>query len=165
MLNIWIILHVEYIFTYLQACDFSGFFMISGFKKNLPLPQNFLERSSLYFSKPLVSSLWGCGESVHPPKLNIQEVQGALSSRPKWDPARYPFFRIFYFRQITPLFLVKQYAETFTGYWLVVVVSIHSLILMDALRDILPKVYIGLNQRIGFLSIPLPPKIIILKDL
>ena len=34
-------------------------------------------------SKPLVSCLWGCGESVNPPKLNIHEVQRALSTRPK----------------------------------------------------------------------------------
>ena len=31
-------------------------------------------------SKSLVSCLWGCGESVNPPKLYIQEVQRALSS-------------------------------------------------------------------------------------
>ena len=42
-------------------------------------------------SKPLVSCLWGSGEPVNPPKLNIQEVQGALSSRPKGDQACYPF--------------------------------------------------------------------------
>ena len=36
-------------------------------------------------SKPVVSCLSGCGESVNPPKLNIQEVQGALSCRPKGD--------------------------------------------------------------------------------
>ena len=44
-------------------------------------------------SKPLVSCLWGCGESVNPPKLNIQEVQGALSSRPKGDPGPLPIFQ------------------------------------------------------------------------
>ena len=32
------------IFYILQACDFSEFFLISGFFTNLPLPQNFLER-------------------------------------------------------------------------------------------------------------------------
>ena len=37
-------------------------------------------------SKPLVSCLLGCGESVNPPKFNTQEVQGALSSRLKGDP-------------------------------------------------------------------------------
>ena len=31
-------------------------------------------------SKPLVSCLWGCAESVNPPNLNIQDVRGALSS-------------------------------------------------------------------------------------
>ena len=35
-------------------------------------------------SKPLVSCLWCYVESVNSPKLNIQEVQGALSSRPSW---------------------------------------------------------------------------------
>ena len=54
-------------------------------------------------SKPLLSCLWGYGEYVNPPKLhvNIQEVQGALSSRPVGD----PFFRFFffYFCQTTPL--------------------------------------------------------------
>ena len=36
-------------------------------------------------SNHLVSCLWECGESVNPPKLNIQEVQGALSLKPKGD--------------------------------------------------------------------------------
>ena len=43
-------------------------------------------------SKPLVSCLWGCVEPVNPPNLNIQEVQGALSSRPKGDPGPLPIF-------------------------------------------------------------------------
>ena len=47
-------------------------------------------------SKPLVSCLWGCGESVNPPKLNIQEVQGALSSRPKGNPSLLPIFQDFF---------------------------------------------------------------------
>ena len=57
-----------------QACDLSGFFT------NLPLPQNLLERTEVatkegkkevacIVSKPLVSCLWGCGESVNPPKI------------------------------------------------------------------------------------------------
>ena len=29
-------------------------------------------------SKPLVSCLWLCGESVNPPKLNVQEVRGGF---------------------------------------------------------------------------------------
>ena len=53
-------------------------------------------------SKPLVSCLCGCGESVNPPKLNIQEVQVALSSRPKGDPGPLPIFqdsfRFFFFK-------------------------------------------------------------------
>ena len=44
-------------------------------------------------SEPLVSCLWGCGESVNPQKLNIQEVQGALSSRPNGDPGPLPIFQ------------------------------------------------------------------------
>ena len=44
-------------------------------------------------SKPLVSCLWGCGESVNPPKLNIEGIQGL------WV----PIFRIFHFYQITSL--------------------------------------------------------------
>ena len=44
-------------------------------------------------SKPLASWLWGCGESVNPPKLNIQEVHGVLSSRPKGDPDPPPIFQ------------------------------------------------------------------------
>ena len=66
-------------------CDFSGFFPISGFFTNLPLPQNFLERREVATKErkkwpvlcpnSLVSCLWGCGESVNPPKSsNIQEV-------------------------------------------------------------------------------------------
>ena len=43
------------------------------------------EVACIVSNKPLVlSCLWGCGESVNPPK--IQEVQGALSYRPKGDP-------------------------------------------------------------------------------
>ena len=67
-----------------QACDFSGFFPdFMFFFTNLPLPQK-EKRSShqgknvqvtCIVSKPLVSCLWGCGESVNPTKLNIQEVQ------------------------------------------------------------------------------------------
>ena len=43
-------------------------------------------------SKFLVSCLWGCGESVNHVKVNTQEVQGALSSRPKGDPDLQPIF-------------------------------------------------------------------------
>ena len=54
-------------------------------------------------SKPLVSCLWGCGESVNPPKLNIQEVQGAVSSRPKGDPGMLAIFQDFFlFCEIHP---------------------------------------------------------------
>ena len=47
-------------------------------------------------SKPLVSCLWGCGESVNPLKLNIQEVQVAFSSRPKEDPGPLLIFQDFW---------------------------------------------------------------------
>ena len=51
--------------------------------------KNFLERGEVatkerkkevacIVSTPLVSCLWGCGESVNPPELNIQEVQGGV---------------------------------------------------------------------------------------
>ena len=58
-------------------------------------------------SKPLVSCLCGFGESVNPPELNIQEVQGALSSRSKVDPGPLRIFQdfFFYFCQITPLIM------------------------------------------------------------
>ena len=54
-------------------------------------------------SKPLVSCLWGCGESVNPPKLNIQEVWGGgfvleTKGRPR-PTARFSGF--VYFCQIT----------------------------------------------------------------
>ena len=76
---------------------------------NLSLSQNILERRvqkpprkerstcSLYCVQTS-SFLWGCGESVNPPKLNIQEVhdQGALSSRPKGDPGPLPIFQNFF---------------------------------------------------------------------
>ena len=54
-----------------------------GFCTRLCLPQSFLERrevatkerSSLYFVQNLLFLVCGgCGESVNPPKLNIQEV-------------------------------------------------------------------------------------------
>ena len=60
-------------------------------------------------SKPQVSCLWGCGESVNPPKLNIQEVQGAnLSSRPKGDLCNPQPIRIFYFCQIAHLEMLLE---------------------------------------------------------
>ena len=70
---------------------------------NLPLPEFFLERKekerkqevAYIVSKPLVSCLWGCGESVNTPKLNIREVQGALSFRPKGDPGQLPIFQVY----------------------------------------------------------------------
>ena len=48
------------------------------------MPQNILEGKkevTCIVSKPLVSCLCGYGDSVNPPKVHIQEVQGALSSR------------------------------------------------------------------------------------
>ena len=61
-----------------RAYDLSGFFLISGFIfTNLPSPQGKKEVACIVF-KPRVPCLCGCGESVNPPKLNIQEVQGAF---------------------------------------------------------------------------------------
>ena len=62
--------------------------VIPGFFTNVLLSQHFLERREVattvkkevafIVSTPLVSCLWRCGESVNPPKLNIQEVQGGF---------------------------------------------------------------------------------------
>ena len=77
------------------------FHLISGFLTNLPSHQGKKEVACVV-SKPLVSCLWGCGEPINPLKLNIQEVQGALSSKGRPRPAiRISGF--FYFGQITPL--------------------------------------------------------------
>ena len=48
------------------------------------------EEVACIVSKPLVSCLWGCGESVNPQKLNIQRVQGALSRSMKDSGLRVP---------------------------------------------------------------------------
>ena len=91
----------EYYIKMQQACDFSGFLFT-----NLPLPKHCLERREVatkegnkevacIVSEPLISCLWGCGESVNPTKWNIREVQGALSSRPKGDPGPLPIFQNF----------------------------------------------------------------------
>ena len=73
------------------------------FLTNLPLPKNCYWRKrrshqgnkevTCIISKPVVSYLWRCRESVNPPKSNIQKVQGALSSRPKGDPGLLPIFQ------------------------------------------------------------------------
>ena len=54
------------------------FFPISGFYTNLPFPHQGKKEVACIVSKPLVSCLWGCGESVNPPQLNIQEIQGGF---------------------------------------------------------------------------------------
>ena len=78
---------------------FLGIFQISWFFTNLPLPQNVLERREIAI-KPLVSCLWGYGESVNPPKILHLNVHpggsGALSSRPKGDPCPIPIFQDFF---------------------------------------------------------------------
>ena len=74
-----------------QACDFSRFLLISGFFTISRSHQVKIEVTCIV-SKPLVSCWWGCRESVNPPKLNIQEVQGALSSIPKGDQGPLPIF-------------------------------------------------------------------------
>ena len=66
-----------------QPCDFSGFFLISRFFYKSPFASGFL-----------FVGMWRVCKFK---KLNIQENQGSLSSRPKGE----LFFRIF--GQITPL--------------------------------------------------------------
>ena len=78
------------------ACDLPWFFLISGlFLIFLQISLSHQEKKEVacIVSKPLVSCLWGCGESVNPSKFNIQEVQGALSSsRPTGDSGLLPIF-------------------------------------------------------------------------
>ena len=91
---------------FIQACHFSEFFLILGFffqisiclhiflkEEKYPLRK---ERSSTvyYVQISSFSFLCGCGVYmyVNPPKWNIQEVQGALSSRSKRDPGPLPMF-------------------------------------------------------------------------
>ena len=84
-----------HIFSTNQACIISLDFccMISRFLSNLRSHQGKKEVPvACLVSKPLVSCLWGCGESVNTPKLNIQEVQRASSSRPKGDPGLLSMF-------------------------------------------------------------------------
>ena len=86
--------------------DLSWFFQIFLYKSLFALKYSWKKRNShrgkkelaCIVSKPLVSCLWGCGESVNPPTLNIQEVQGALTSRLKGDPSQAccPFCSGFY---------------------------------------------------------------------
>ena len=64
----------------------------SWFQDVLQISQG-MKGVACFVSQPLVSCLWGCGESVNPPKLNIQDIQGALSSRPKGDPGLLPIFQ------------------------------------------------------------------------
>ena len=77
-----------------QACDFSGFLLISEFFYKSHFASRYQGKKGVAYivsTKHLVSYLWGCGESVHPPKVYIQEVQGAF------------FMICCYFCQITPL--------------------------------------------------------------
>ena len=49
-------------------------------------------------SKSLVSCLWGCGESVNPPKIKHPGGSGGLCSlRQRETQACYPFFMMFYY--------------------------------------------------------------------
>ena len=77
-------------------------------------------------SKPLVSCLWGRGESVNPPKFNIHVVQGALSSRPKGDPDLLPIFQdCLLLSNHTPLYMyvcamymyMSKYMHSFCYFW------------------------------------------------
>ena len=57
----------------MQVCDFLGFLDFTIFFTNLPLPQTFLERREVATKERKkycvqTSCLWGCGESVNPPK-------------------------------------------------------------------------------------------------
>ena len=59
--------------------------------------------------RPVICYLWGCGESVKRPKLDIQEVQGVFVLSTKGRTQAYcPFFGIFYFCQISPLHRTSQ---------------------------------------------------------
>ena len=105
-----------YIFTVTDR-DFSGF-SLSGFFYKFPFFLNIFLKEEKYPPRKernlhvhvhvacivsMFSCLWGCEESVNPPKLNIQEVQGVQGLNCPRDEARYPFVRTFYFCQITPL--------------------------------------------------------------
>ena len=82
------------------------YFFYYFFFTNLSLDQNVLEGKTevaCIVSKPPVSCLWGCGDSVNAPKFYIQKVQGALYSRQRETQACYQFVRICYFCQITPV--------------------------------------------------------------
>ena len=72
---------------HLQPCDFSE----CSWKKRSSHQGK--KEVACIVSKPLVSCLWRCGESVNPVKLNIQDVQGTLSSRPKGHPGPLPIFQ------------------------------------------------------------------------
>ena len=65
----------------------------------------------IFYKSPFAAKLWACGESVNPPKVNIQEVQGGglcpLDQRE--NQACYQLFRIFFnFGQITSFKLAVQ---------------------------------------------------------
>ena len=74
------------------------------------------EEVACIVSKHLVSCLWGCGESVNPPRLNIQEVQGGfvLQTKGRPRPATHSL-RVADFYQTTPLpyviFLLRKLVD------------------------------------------------------
>ena len=73
-----------------QVCDFSGYFLISGFFfYKSPFASNFSWKKEVtcIVSKPPVSCSWWCGESA-----NSRCFRGALSSRPKGDLGPLPIF-------------------------------------------------------------------------
>ena len=92
--------------------DFSGIFPDFRFFFHMSLCLKIFLKNShqgkeSIVSKSLVSCLWGCVESVNPPKLNIQEVQWAVSSRPNRDPGLLPIFQDFvHLSNYTPEFLL-----------------------------------------------------------
>ena len=90
--------------SYFQACDsrdlslfqfFYIFFYRSAFASKCSKRSSYQGKKEVVVSKPLVFCLWGCGESVNPPKSNIQEVQGGLCPLDQRETqVRCPFFRI-----------------------------------------------------------------------
>ena len=79
--------------------DFRTFF---NFFLQISLSHQEKKEVACIVSKPLVYCLWGCGKSLNPPKLNIQEVQGLCPLDQRETQACYPFFRMLHC-QVTPL--------------------------------------------------------------
>ena len=63
--------------------DFRNFYKSQHFLEKKTSSHQGKEEVACIVSKPLVSCLWGCGESVNPQKINIQEE----------DPGSLPIFQ------------------------------------------------------------------------